>query len=120
MDDTIVSLEISLEDEISQEEEGKDNIQELMLIAAITQELSVETKVGLKESDEEKLVDITATTQALAVKMEVDKKNKETVIKPTDKVVVTQELAAEVGQFQPQEAATPLIDDAFGGMSGPI
>lgn len=40
--------------------------------------------------------------------------------KPTSKDVVTQEPVAEVGRFHPQEATTPLINDACGGMSGPF
>lgn len=67
-----------------------------------------------------KNVDIITATQELAVKMEVDQENKETLIKPTDEAVVTQEPIAEVGRFHPKEAATPLIDDSCGGMSGPV
>lgn len=113
----VVSSKPAVEGEISQEEE-KDNIHEPTVNAVVTQEPATKTKVGLKEVDEQKPVDITVTTQEPVVKMQVDQEGKETVINPTDEVFVTKELVAEAGHFHPQEAATPSMDSTCGRMQG--
>lgn len=50
--DTVVSLEPTMEEEISQEEEEKDNIHDLTVNATITEQLAVEKEGGPKEIDE--------------------------------------------------------------------
>lgn len=68
-----------------------------MVTTVVTQEPTVETEAGPKVNDEKKPVEITSATQEPVVRVEVDQENKETVVKPTDEVAVTQEPVAEVG-----------------------
>lgn len=65
-----------MEEEISQEEEEKDNIHELMVIIVATQEPTTKIEAGPKENDEQNPVEIIATTQELVVKMVLTKKIK--------------------------------------------
>lgn len=116
---TVVSTEPTVEEEVSQGQEGKDNIHEPTVNTATTQEPIVKTKADPKKNDLQNSVDNTATTQEPAVKMEANQEDKETVTKSTNEVVVTKEPAAEVEQFHPPEVATPSIDSACGRTSGP-
>lgn len=52
-----------MEEEVSQEEEEKDNIHEPMVNTAATQELAVKTEADLEKNDVQKSMDNIAATQ---------------------------------------------------------
>ena len=119
MADTAISSEPGVGEEVSQEEEEKYNTCEPTINTAITQEPIVKTEADPEKNDVQNSMDNTVAIEELAVKMEANQEDKETVTKSTDEATVTQEPAAEVEHFLPQEVATPSIDSACERTPGP-